>query len=496
MKTDISDSTLSEIVKKLCQNDSELEHVEFKESLSRPEAIAETICAIINALTRRQIARGYMIWGVRDADHAIVGSKFNPWKKKVGNEEFELWLTKYIEPAPDLEFRELNIDGYRLVVLIVFANPKEISKFRHIPFIRIGANTRKLSEFSAIEREMWERVLDNDYEMFPAKSNLSRTEVLSLLDYDTFYAMRRKGVPVEVDLVFEESVRCGIIIDNCDTTYDISNFGALLYAKDLDSFPTLSGKAVRIITYIGDSKISAKQEYRSRGGYIVDFNRMIAEILSNTISRETLNDDGIRRIEYQYPEVTLRELLANMLVHQDLYKKTMSPMVEIFTSRIEFTNLGKPLVPIKRIVDYPPQTRNENLAKEFYRTGICERRGSGWDKIADEANRYKFPAPTITTTNDTTNVTLSPHRVLADMTYAERMWSIYIYTCLLWSNKKYLTNALVRELFDIPESSKSMASLLINQAQKEKLITVFDENVGVRSRKYMPAYAKRESKNG
>ena len=334
------------------------------------------------------------------------------------------------------------------------------------------------------------------YEMFPAKSNLSRTEVLSLLDYDTFYAMRRKGVPVEVDLVFEESVRCGIIIDNCDTTYDISNFGALLYAKDLDSFPTLSGKAVRIITYIGDSKISAKQEYRSRGGYIVDFNRMIAEILSNTISRETLNDDGIRRIEYQYPEVTLRELLANMLVHQDLYKKTMSPMVEIFTSRIEFTNLGKPLVPIKRIVDYPPQTRNENLAKEFYRTGICERRGSGWDKIADEANRYKFPAPTITTTNDTTNVTLSPHRVLADMTYAERMWSIYIYTCLLWSNKKYLTNALVRELFDIPESSKSMASLLINQAQKEKLITVFDENVGVRSRKYMPAYAKRESKNG
>ena len=81
-----------------------------------------------------------------------------------------------------------------------------------------------------------------------------------------------------------------------------------------------------------------------------------------------------------------------------------------------------------------------------------------------------------------------------DMTYAERMWSIYIYTCLLWSNKKYLTNALVRELFDIPESNKSMASLLINQAQKEKLIAVFDENVGVRSRKYVPAYAKKKAK--
>lgn len=491
MKSDISDHMLAEIVKKLCQNNTELEHVEFKENLSDHERIAKTVCGIINALTRNQIARGYMIWGVTDTDHSIVGTAFNPWKKKVGNEEFELWLTKYIKPTPSLEFRELKINNCRLVVLIIFANPKNIAKFRHVPYIRIGSNTRKLGDFSTIEREMWERVIDNDYEMLPAKSNLSRAEVFSLLDYDAFYAMRRKSVPVEVDLVFEESIRCGIVSDNHDTTYNISNFGALLYAKDLDSFPALSGKSVRIITYIGNSKIDARQEYRSHGGYIVDFNRMVLEILNSTISREVLGSDGIRHIEYQYPEVTLRELLANMLVHQDLYKKTMSPMVEIFTNRIEFTNLGKPLVPIERIVDYPPQTRNENLAKEFYRTGICERRGSGWDKIADEAKRYKFPAPTITAIDDTTNVTLSPHRVLADMTYAERMWSIYIYACLLWSNKEYLTNALVRELFDISENNKSMASLLINQAQKEKLITIFDENAGARSRKYMPAYAKK-----
>lgn len=58
--------------------------------------------------------------------------------------------------------------------------------------------------------------------------------------------------------------------------------------------------------------------------------------------------------------------------------------------------------------------------------------------------------------------------------------------------EKYLTNALTRKLFNIPESNISTASSLLSQAVKSGLIVVFDEQSGTRSRKYLPKYAKQE----
>jgi predicted HTH transcriptional regulator len=43
-----------------------------------------------------------------------------------------------------------------------------------------------------------------------------------------------------------------------------------------------------------------------------------------------------------YPEIAIRELVANALIHQDLNEKGF-PMVEIFNDRIEISNPGTPL---------------------------------------------------------------------------------------------------------------------------------------------------------
>ena len=74
-----------------------------------------------------------------------------------------------------------------------------------------------------------------------------KLEVISLLDFDTLYEMRKNNAPVERDALFDEAVRCGMVKDNYDTTFDITNFGALLYAKDINDFPSLKSKAIRII---------------------------------------------------------------------------------------------------------------------------------------------------------------------------------------------------------------------------------------------------------
>ena len=58
-------------------------------------------------------------------------------------------------------------------------------------------------------------------------------------------------------------------------------------------------------------------------------------------------------------------------------------MVEVFKNRIEFSNAGAPLVAIERIVDSVPVSRNENIAGFMHKCGICEERGSGYDKIIE-----------------------------------------------------------------------------------------------------------------
>ena len=84
-----------------------------------------------------------------------------------------------------------------------------------------------------------------------------------------------------------------------------------------------------------------------------------------------------------FPEIAIRELLANAMIHQDLQQRGTNPMVEVFKNRIEFSNAGAPLVAIERIVDSVPVSRNENIAGFMHKCGICEERGSGYDKIVE-----------------------------------------------------------------------------------------------------------------
>ena len=63
---------------------------------------------------------------------------------------------------------------------------------------------------------------------------------------------------------------------------------------------------------------------------------------------------ALRKTVPMYPELAVRELVANALIHQDFFVTGAGPMVEIFDDRIEVTNPGEPLVATDRFVDTPP----------------------------------------------------------------------------------------------------------------------------------------------
>ena len=116
-----------------------------------------------------------------------------------------------------------------------------------------------------------------------------------------------------------------------------------------------------------------------------------------------------------FPELAVRELVANALIHQDLLITGAGPMIEIFDDRIEITNPGEPLISTDRFVDSPPRSRNESLASLMRRFRICEERGSGIDKILFQIEYYQLPAPLFEAPHGFTRCVLFAHKDLKHM---------------------------------------------------------------------------------
>ena len=63
-----------------------------------------------------------------------------------------------------------------------------------------------------------------------------------------------------------------------------------------------------------------------------------------------------------FPEKAIREMLGNLIIHQDLAVRGSGPMMEIFDTRVEASNPGSLLVDVNRIIDTAPHSSNEAMA--------------------------------------------------------------------------------------------------------------------------------------
>lgn len=155
----------------------------------------------------------------------------------------------------------------------------------------------------------------------------------------------------------------------------LTNFGAIAAARDLRVFDTLQRKRIRVIRYRGLNKVETIDENIGQKGYAIGFEGLIG-YLKRVLPHSEVIREALRAEVSVYPEIALRELIANALIHQDFTISGVSPMIEIFDDRIEFSNPGG-LLPgktVDRLIGATPQSRNETLAAAFRRFRICEER--------------------------------------------------------------------------------------------------------------------------
>ena len=295
-----------------------------------------------------------------------------------------------------------------------------------------------------------------------AKIVNSADDVLNLLDSRLFFEMLRKTMPTEKAIIIKQLEDYGLIVSK-GGSYEILNLGAILFARELHDFDSLKGKEIIVRRYE-----------------------------MNFISRNT----SVERIEVKriqeplYPVVAIRELLANMMVHQDFAIRGMILTVEIFSNRITFTNPGSSLNDVNRLIDLPPHSRNEKMAQLMFLLDMCERRGSGIDRATDAIGQMKLPAYKAQSGDDFTRITMFPRKNVKDMTREERIAACYQHACLLYEDGKSINNLSVRERFNINSKQSAMASRILTDTLDCGLIKMENpETSSKRYASYIPFYA-------
>jgi len=312
-----------------------------------------------------------------------------------------------------------------------------------------------------------------------AKTGLDAQQVVELLDTQAFFELFKLPYPTERGNVIDR-LRRERLIDEAEGGYAIRRLGALLLAKRLEDFPDLARKAPRVVVYTGESKLETRLDQTGAKGYAVGFQELVRFIMDQLPQNEII-EDALRKEVKLVPEVAMRELVANALIHQDFLMSGASVMVEIYRNRVEISNPGKPLVPVERFID-GYQARNERLADLMRRMGICEQKSSGIDRVVHTAEVYQLPAPDFRVDQHRTHVTIYGPKDFEQMDRADRIRACYQHCALKWVMAERMTNQSLRDRFHLPESKSAVVSQMIAATIEAHLIKP-DERVGA-SRKY------------
>ena len=479
---------LDRLINELRKLPNETQWVEFKHNNYEPTMIGQDISALANSAALHEKSCAYMLWGIDDTTHEIVGTDYNLLTLKKGNQELENWLRSLLSKNADFEFHTVPMNDNNVGVLIIHKAANQTVTFEKVDYIRVGSYTKKLNEFPALQSQLWDRIRNSKFEERYAKQDMELFDALRMIDYSTYFDIKGIPQPTEAAGICHYMIEEEIIAKQDNSLYAITNLGAILLAKRLSDFPKISRKAIRVVQYSGNNRLNMLKEDVGRKGYVVGFEGLM-KFIEALIPTKELITVALREKKSAYPILAIREAVANALIHQDFSITGTGPVVEMFENRIEITNSGIPLVDIKRIIDNPPKSRNEKLAALMRRLKMCEELGTGWDKIAITCELAQLPAPKIELFEDSTRVTLFSEVPFTNIALEDKLWACYLHACIKQVQGEQLTNSSLRERFGLKESSSASISRLIKEAVARKFIKPLDPATAPRYMKYIPIWA-------
>jgi ATP-dependent DNA helicase RecG len=382
---------------------AETEWVEFKHNNDNPQMIGEYLSAISNSAALECQPFGYIVWGIEDGTHNVVGTTFKPRQKKgQGNEDLEPWSNKLLSPRINFRIFEFDTDDGTPVVLfeIQAANTAPVA-FSGRRYVRVGSHKKLLGEHPEKERRLWEIVSGPAVDW---SAEICESATIDSLDPEAIrrarseYADRFEGDPKKAHLAKEvwewDDVsflnKIKVAIDGRLTR------AALILLGKAESTHHVAPAQPRMTWILKDDN-NVERDYRH---YDPPFLLAVDDLLENVrnLTVRHLPDGTLFPINVsQYDPWVMRETLHNCIAHQDYGKAGRIIVVEQPDSLL-FTNLGAfyPGSVEEVVVRDSPQEYSANplLAQAMVNLNMIDTIGSGIKRTFRIQRDRNFPMPT------------------------------------------------------------------------------------------------------
>jgi ATP-dependent DNA helicase RecG len=471
----------------LCDLPREQNWAEFKANTFNSETVGKYVSGLANAAMLEREKHAFLVWGVEDGTHNIVGTSVRIANEKVGNESFLLWLNKAIRPKLNIHHLSFEVDEKHIEMLVIEPGYAQPVSFNGQEYVRIDTSLKPLRDHVEKARALWQITSSYSFENATIAPHMYAEDIFKRFSVDAML----KALKVEdrsprnmLDILEEKS----LIRSNMQGGFEIFALLAMCCAKDMNSFPLLQNKGPRVIVYQKSDKMITEDDVEGNKGYLIGFPHLLSHVMSKIPSEEKFVG-GIRNKIYKIPENAIREFLANALIHQDFTLQGSRPTVEIYKERVRFLNPGTPLIDVDRFIDGGAKSRNPNFAKLMRLAGLCEERGSGVDRAVKEIEKAALPPPLFATVEGATSVTTFMPRSFAQMTAEERVRACFQHAQVLHEANDSMNNASLRHRFGLPDKAISQVSIVIREAIDAGKIKPLHEDQAPKMARYVPSYA-------
>ena len=375
---------------------AETEWVEFKlndHGAAKYAEVGEYLSAIANSLALLRRDRGFVVWGIDNDSHDLVGTDFRPRLAKVGNEELENWLTRLLSPQIRFWIHELDWESRHFVLIEISPATHTPVRFSGDEYIRVGSLKKKLKDHPEKERELWLRLStapDWSTEICP-NATINDLDPAALAFARREFKQKHPPLAAEVDqwddLTFLNKAR--VCVDG-----QITRAAIILLGRN-EAEVRLSPSRAKI-TWLLKSADGTSLDYHHFGPPFLLAVDQVFERVRNLTCRYLPHGTLFPVEVLQYDDWVMRETLHNCIAHQDY---SLCGQINVIESPdwLLFTNPGEflPGTVEEAIRHNGPSEfyRNRFLTEAMVNLGMIDTIGSGIPRVFQIQRDRNFPMP-------------------------------------------------------------------------------------------------------
>ncbi len=385
---------LIDLIDRLRAEPAEREWFEFKANRYQPQELGEYLSALSNTAAWKCKPQGYLVFGIHDGTHEVVGSVFDPYNvKAVGNQDLLIWLNTSLDPNPGFNVEIVDHPDGRVVVFTVRAAQGRPVYFKSEAFARIGSCKTNLRNHPEVLRAILTSGHDWSADICE-QADLEHLDSSAIAEAREQFRIKHPTQSEDIDGWDDE-----VFLNKSKLTINgrVTNTAMLLLGKNESS--TLLSPAVAKITWtLRDGKNLDLDYEHFFPPFLLQVDRVTGKIRNLTL-RALPSGTLFPREFTQYEPWVLREALHNCIAHQDYGLRGRINIAET-PDRVLFRNAGDFLPgDVESVIrqDAPQETyRNPFLAEAMVNLNMIDTQGGGIRKMYVHQRERFFRYPTMT----------------------------------------------------------------------------------------------------